>query len=80
MHPAQPPETMQGLLEIVHRFDNLLRSLSGMDQFVFQPGGGADAADSGGDGASSSSGGDGGQSDAGDDGASSSGGNLDSSS
>lgn len=44
LHPLQPPETLQGLLEIVHRFDKLLRSLSGMDQFVFQAAGGADAA------------------------------------
>lgn len=44
LHPLQPPETLQGLLEIVHSFDNLLRSLSGMDQFVFQAAGGADAA------------------------------------
>ncbi|MFK7828825.1 MAG: aminomethyl-transferring glycine dehydrogenase subunit GcvPB [Congregibacter sp.] len=44
LHPSQPPETLQGLLEIVHGFDQLLRSLSGMDQFVFQAAGGADAA------------------------------------
>ncbi len=44
LHPAQHPDTMQGMLEIVHRFDGLLRSLSGMDQFVFQAAGGADAA------------------------------------
>jgi glycine dehydrogenase subunit 2 len=35
---------MQGLLGIVHGFDLVLRELSGMDRFVFQPGGGADAA------------------------------------
>lgn len=44
MHPHQDDSTMQGLLEIVHRFDLMLRELSGMDRFVFQPGGGADAA------------------------------------
>lgn len=44
MHPHQDPETMQGLLEIVYRFDEILRSLSGLDKFVFQAGGGADAA------------------------------------
>ena len=32
------------MLEIVHGFDLILRELSGMDQFVFQAGGGADAA------------------------------------
>jgi glycine dehydrogenase subunit 2 len=44
MHPLQPDETMQGLLEIIHEFDLGLRALSGMDQFIFQAGGGADAA------------------------------------
>jgi glycine dehydrogenase subunit 2 len=44
MHPLQHPDTMQGLLEIVRRLDLALRELSGMDRFVFQPGGGADAA------------------------------------
>ncbi len=44
MHPAQDPATMQGLLEIVHRFEQLLCELSGMDRFTFQPAGGADAA------------------------------------
>jgi glycine dehydrogenase subunit 2 len=44
VHPYQDPATLQGLLEIVHRLDRILRELSGMDQFVFQPGGGANAA------------------------------------
>jgi glycine dehydrogenase subunit 2 len=44
LHPYQPPETLQGVLEILHRFDLILRELSGMDRFVFQAGGGADAA------------------------------------
>ena len=44
MHPHQDPETMQGILEIVYRFDEILRELSGLDKFVFQAGGGADAA------------------------------------
>lgn len=44
IHPAQHPETIQGLLEIVHRMDRSLRALSGMDRFIFQPAGGADAA------------------------------------
>ncbi|HEV7714295.1 MAG TPA: aminotransferase class V-fold PLP-dependent enzyme, partial [Steroidobacteraceae bacterium] len=43
-HPAQAEETLQGALEIIHRFDLILRQLSGMDQFVFQAAGGADAA------------------------------------
>lgn len=44
LHPDQPEETLQGILEIIHSFDLILRELSGMDQFVFQAGGGADAA------------------------------------
>lgn len=44
MHPYQDEETQQGLLEIVHRLDLILRELSGMDRFIFQAGGGADAA------------------------------------
>ncbi len=44
IHPLQADSTIQGLLEIVHRFDLQLRALSGMDRFVFQPGGGAAAA------------------------------------
>jgi glycine dehydrogenase subunit 2 len=44
VHPYQPEETLQGILEIMHSFDLILRELSGMDQFIFQAGGGADAA------------------------------------
>jgi glycine dehydrogenase subunit 2 len=44
VHPLQHPDTMQGTLEIVHRLDLALRELSGMAQFTFQAGGGADAA------------------------------------
>lgn len=44
VHPYQHPDTLQGVLEIIHEFDTILQSLSGMDQFVFQAGGGADAA------------------------------------
>lgn len=44
IHPHQDDCTIQGLLEIVHRLDLMLRELSGMDGFVFQPGGGAAAA------------------------------------
>ncbi|WP_413989582.1 aminomethyl-transferring glycine dehydrogenase subunit GcvPB [Labrys okinawensis] len=44
VHPLQDETTLQGVLEIIHRFDLILRELSGMDQFVFQAAGGADAA------------------------------------
>jgi glycine dehydrogenase subunit 2 len=44
VHPYQHPDTLQGVLSILHDFDLILRQLSGMDRFVFQAGGGADAA------------------------------------
>lgn len=44
VHPYQHPDTLQGVLEIIHDTDGMLRSLSGMDQFIFQAGGGANAA------------------------------------
>ncbi|WP_201752650.1 aminotransferase class V-fold PLP-dependent enzyme [Sphingomonas changnyeongensis] len=44
LHPAQHPETMQGLLEAVHGLEQILCGLSGMDAFTFQAAGGADAA------------------------------------
>ena len=43
-HPYQHEDTLQGTLELIHGFDLILRELSGMDRFVFQAGGGADAA------------------------------------
>jgi glycine dehydrogenase subunit 2 len=42
--PLQDEETLQGSLEVVHRLERALCELSGLDRFVFQPGGGADAA------------------------------------
>jgi len=44
LHPDQDEETLQGVLELVHGLDRILCSLSGMDRFVFQAGGGAHAA------------------------------------
>jgi glycine dehydrogenase subunit 2 len=44
VHPLQDERTIQGLLEVIYEFDVMLRELSGMDRFVFQAGGGADAA------------------------------------
>ena len=44
LHPNQDVSTLQGALEVIHRLDESLRELSGMDRFVFQPAGGADAA------------------------------------
>jgi len=44
LHPYQDRETLQGVLELIYGLDDMLRALSGMDQFVFQAGGGAHAA------------------------------------
>jgi len=42
IHPDQPEETIQGLLEVAWRFgDVYLREISGMDAFTFQPPGGS---------------------------------------
>src|SRR5436190_22523456 len=43
LHPHQDADTLQGLLAVVHGLEQLLCELSGMDRFVFQAGGGADA-------------------------------------
>jgi len=43
-HPYQDPSTLQGVLELIHGLEQILCELSGMDRFVFQAGGGADAA------------------------------------
>ena len=43
LNPHQDPDTLQGALELIHGMDLILREVSGMDQFVFQAGGGADA-------------------------------------
>ena len=44
LHPDQADDTLQGVLALVHGLDLILRGVSGMDQFVFQAGGGAHAA------------------------------------
>ncbi len=41
LHPLQDDETVQGLLGIVHAFEQVLCELSGMDRFSFQPAGGS---------------------------------------
>ncbi len=40
LHPLEPEEAMQGLLEIAYNLRNWLCELSGMDEFSFQPRGG----------------------------------------
>ena len=41
LHPLQDEDTVQGILEIMFRFELMLREISGMSRFTFQPGGGA---------------------------------------
>ena len=41
LHPLQPEDTMQGMLEIIYKLEQFLKEVSGMHQFTFQPGGGA---------------------------------------
>jgi glycine dehydrogenase subunit 2 len=43
LHPLQDPSTMQGMLYVYHEVERYLKSISGMDAFSFQPGGGAGA-------------------------------------
>ncbi len=43
LHPYQPIETVQGVLEIMYKTDLFLREISGLDRFSFQPGGGSQA-------------------------------------
>ncbi len=41
LHPLQPEETVQGMMEIFYKMDCFLREISGLDRFTFQPGGGS---------------------------------------
>lgn len=43
LHPLQDVSTTQGILEIMYKTDLMLREISGMDYFSFQPGGGSQA-------------------------------------
>ena len=44
LHPDQPEDTLQGILEICHRMAGILCQISGLDEFCFQPAGGSAAA------------------------------------
>lgn len=44
IHPLQPVETIQGILEIIYKLEQFLKEISGMDHFSFQPAGGSQAA------------------------------------
>ena len=41
MHPLQPAKTAQGILEIMYKTGELFKSISGLDVFSVQPGGGS---------------------------------------
>lgn len=41
LHPLQDENTTQGILEIIYKFNKYICEISGMDEFTFQPGGGA---------------------------------------
>ncbi|MDO5689795.1 MAG: aminomethyl-transferring glycine dehydrogenase subunit GcvPB [Tissierellia bacterium] len=43
LHPEQDPSTVQGCLEIIYGMQQIMKAISGMDAFSFQPGGGAQA-------------------------------------
>ena len=43
LHPLQDVSTVQGILEILYRFEQMLKAISGMDRFSLQPGAGSAA-------------------------------------
>jgi len=43
IHPLQDEETVQGILEVMYRFEQILKEISGMDRFSLQPGAGSAA-------------------------------------
>jgi glycine dehydrogenase subunit 2 len=43
LHPLQDADTVQGILEIMFRFEQILKEISGMDRFTLQPGAGSAA-------------------------------------
>jgi glycine dehydrogenase subunit 2 len=43
LHPLQDEETLQGILEVMYRFEQILKEISGMDRFSLQPGAGSAA-------------------------------------
>ena len=43
LHPYQPEETLQGILEILYHTGEYLKAISGMDAFCLFPGGGSQA-------------------------------------
>lgn len=43
LHPLQDEETVQGILEVMYRLEQMLKEISGMDRFSFQPQAGSQA-------------------------------------
>jgi len=43
LHPLQDADTVQGILEIMYRFEQILKEISGMDRFSLQPAAGSAA-------------------------------------
>jgi glycine dehydrogenase subunit 2 len=43
LHPLQPEETVQGILEVMWRLEQILKEISGLDRFSLQPGAGSAA-------------------------------------
>jgi len=43
IHPLQDEDTVQGILEIMYRLEQILKEISGMDRFSLQPGAGSTA-------------------------------------
>jgi glycine dehydrogenase subunit 2 len=43
LHPLQDKGTVQGILEVMYRFEDILKEISGMDRFSLQPGAGSAA-------------------------------------
>jgi glycine dehydrogenase subunit 2 len=43
LHPLQDENTVQGILELMYRFEQILKEISGLDRFSLQPGAGSAA-------------------------------------
>lgn len=43
LHPLQPEETAQGILQVMYQFEQILKEVSGLDAFTLQPGAGSQA-------------------------------------
>ncbi len=43
IHPMQDEETIQGILEVMYKFEQILKEISGMAQFSLQPSSGSEA-------------------------------------